>query len=602
MLGAVVGLVAVLGLLLSSATGKVHRADWLIAQVEEQINTRLGPGAQVRFSGGDVFWPGFGQGVAMRFHDPVIALPNAVLDSAVLSDIELVFSETDILRGALRPRKVVLNGPVLELDLKNGTPGDVAPAQPTNPEPDAALRPTQPGELAVIRDLEAALNQGAARILGLVRLVAEQGVERLAIRNGTLTVLRGADQPPFKVLDVDALAALDGGLALEATSFIEERQLRTPVTFSFVTDEEGHPRTFEAMVSDIVPVEQFSAEDIGLHISSPVTTTVTTGFGNAGRLETARIRIDLGAGDIGEANRPLRRLAVDSGTIVLNLRRESGVIDVKQLDVRAGGNILRAAGTIAPWAGDPSGEQMSLSIQTQELVLDDSESDGPVVFDSASFDGVVDPVSKFALINRIALSAGEAGVAMTAEVGWGDDNQRFSLIGAFSEVSVAKMRHVWIPPIAPAPRGWFRKNVRSGVLEPGTFSLLILPPEKRRPGDPPALTSIDTVLRDVTTGYFDGLPDLTLERAHLRLDSKLLDVDGGPGFVPTDNGRIEVPGGALHMDGLGFPNPTLALKVNMAADARAFVDFARNEELRAGSLIPFEPEAVTGTATATLDL
>lgn len=620
-------------------------------RLETLANDRLGKNGAVRFSGGEFEWLSFSEGIALRLKEPVIDLPQA-REPITAGEVDLVFAPFNLFRGGgARPYGVILRKALIDVDVgepkiaaveAESAPPSIAPDKPAgdatadaepagadfpetvplpprrNPPPEApsVLTGAPPAGdvvvgasgdvantgLAVIRSLEAATAEMAARIAGGIADLEGIGIKRVEVIDAEVTIRRGSRPAwAFEGLETVLTAGVDP--LIEAQATLDQGRFRAPVKVRAQLRSDGTPVSAAFEIDAFDPATQFSAVALPIHLETPVGIAWRLDFNDAAGLAAADLELSLGRGIIGDKQWPERRLPIDGARLSVSFDPATGDIDIGELSLDAETISFNAAGKLARWHGDPSGRQMRLTLDADNLILSDPDHDGPVRFEQTSIDGIVDPAARFALINRVALVSGRADVAMTAEVSWAPKSARFAMVGAFSEMTMSELRHIWLPPISPGARSWFRTNIKSGTVKPGTFSMVFTPQSLRKADEPAIRTTLRTGYRDATLTYFRDLAPLTVADGTMRIDSSEMATDFEGGAVPLPSGRsVAIKEGRVTMSGLGLGDPSVNVTLASAGAADSYVDYVNDSFLGDIVSLGFGADDVMGSAEASLDL
>lgn len=651
------GLLVVLILLLGLAVVLSHgpiQAHAVAEALERRVNERLHTVGTVQFGGGIVEWDSLYDGLVFRIQEPVFEFADG-RNPVRASEVDFVFAPFNVFREGLRPYGVVLRRASFAVDV-SGTRFDPAAAAAATEEPNRVARavpdeievaqepvvsvadqvplpprrpdvfkpapaaaapivltadrsadtaaPIIPADgLAIVRELEAATKGFASQLHGMIGEVRQLGLKRVELVEASLTVTRDDALPSLEFSDLNAQLLAASGQHIEVEASLAGNSGATPISFSIDLGEDGQPRHGAFRLSSLTLDDYFGDERLPIFVSTPMTLVGGLDFGDDAVLNSARFAFQLGSGAIGSKVHSDRRLDIGSAALSFVYDVINGEIAVDRLAIQSGQSHFAAAGRLTRWQGDPTGREMVLTLNSDEVVLDDGDGGPPVRFDSAEIEGIVDPGGRIATINRIAVTGPDMEAAMTARLGWGVRNQGISLSGAFSAMSAAELRDLWLPPISPGARNWFRENIKSGTIEPGTFDIWIVPAEQRHDGAPPVQTRLRAGFSDGRMTYARGFPPLAVTSGQLRLDSAVMETEFDNGEIALPSGRnLAIPAGKVAMSGLGFPDPDLTVTLASSGAVDAYIEYVDSSGLSGTQALTFGPNDVAGTASADLVL
>lgn len=643
------------------------RADRLAKTAEAQINARIDGLGTVTFQGGEFEWLSFADGAVFRLIDPrltlkaggdpliakqvdlVIAPGNlfrADLQpySVVLRQAALSVDASDTVLSAApedsppteTPKdndppavQPVEPDPVRDVDFEAGE----VPLPPRRPDTTQTAEREAPPEviepldqavsdasgatpqtvpsfpvipvdgLAIVREMEVVTGELAYELNALFDEIGLFGLTRIELVESSLAVDRGEGLPPLDFFNLNARLTKGDTRNVSARAMLARDDFETPIAFSIALRDDGRPKSGTFQLAELTLDQHVASAQLPLHVSTPISVSGALDFDENAKLTTAGFSLHLASGAIGAKGDPTRQLRVDDASLDIAYEVASGDITIDRLTVESGGTGMTATGRLAPWPGDPSGRQMRLTLNSTDLVFDDGEEADALGFAEMTLEGIVDPLNQSATINRLAMTGEDTDIVMAVEMGWGIDNAVFAVSSAFSQMSLAHVRDIWLPPISPGARTWFRDNIKDGTVSQGTFAFKVVPEHKRAPGAPRIWTRLRVEFEDGVAAYYRDLPYLNVAEGRLRIDSSDLglDIDRGSIDTPSER-RIAIDSGLLEMSGLGFPDPKLTLRLTGTSDSAALIDYVLTSGIEGTQDLTFGPNDVSGAVKAEFDL
>lgn len=478
------------------------------------------------------------------------------------------------------------------VSLENEEEADMRPA--------VAPPPAAP-PLAVIDQARAALAQFFGAVEPFIARMEQAGLWRVQLQDMAITFEPQGGERAIAFAEVQGMLTTGASRELSLDARLLDRSRGVPIALDLAAERGSDALSGSFSAFDFVAEEHLGPLFGGAYLSSPITLRAELRTGADQEIEDARLTVSLGAGHVGSRESKERRLLIDEADFSLHYDGGNGAIGLDRFDIVSGESRLAAKGTIEPWAGDPAGEQMRIEMTAEELVLADPSGGGRLVFDRASLDGIIDPGSRFALFHRVALSAGDVGLAMSAEMKLDGAGPVVSLAGAFSRLEAPEMKSLWLPTIAPGARAWVMENLQGGHIEEGSFTVGT---RNGGPGEGRRLEStLDMRIGKAAFSYFGGLAPVEISDATLALRAKQLSLTAEAGRVPiAGEVPLEIHGANLLIDGLGTARPQLMVDLNAVGPVRSIVAYVQNSRLDDISPIPFSPRDIEGSADAELHL
>ncbi len=457
--------------------------------------------------------------------------------------------------------------------------------------------------LAIVREMEVVTGEMAYELNALFDEIGLFGLTRIELVESSLAVDRGEGLPPLDFFNLNARLTKADTRNVSARAMLARDDFETPIAFSIALRDDGRPKSGTFQLAELTLDQHVANAQLPVHVSTPISLSGALDFDENAKLTTAGFSLHLASGTIGAKGDPLRRLRIDDASLDIAYEVASGDITIDRLAVKSGGSGMTASGRLAPWPGDPSGRQMRLTLTSSDLVFDDGDEADALGFAAMSLEGIVDPLNQSATINRLAMTGDDTDIVMAIEMGWGVDNAVFAVSSAFSQMSLAHVRDIWLPPISPGAQSWFRDNIKDGTVSRGTFAFKVVPERKLAPGAPRIWTRLRIDFEDGVAAYYRDLPYLNVAEGRLRIDSSDLglDIDRGSIDTPSEH-RIAIESGLLEMSDLGFPDPKLGLRLTGNSDGAALLDYVLTSGIEGTQDLTFGPNDVSGAVEAEFDL
>lgn len=468
-----------------------------------------------------------------------------------------------ILKGDVVARSLDLIGPkvvarrnlggTFELGFDNSV-GPVASELDIDPESFGGEERSGKSDLGGAAQVEAAtptLQTGRK----LIELFAERSdqnrlsaLETVRISQAHLTVYDEANDAKWVSPKSDlAFRKMPYGFILAAKS-----QIATggePWHLEFTASYRRLEKTFavNAAVSNLVMAnlsdEIFALSDFA-KVTVPLSGQVQMDVGEDGKVTKAQGQFVASAGKVSFPEYFLRNVVVDEGTLDVAYDAADEALNIVKSSLLIGGSQVALRGVLKPQR-DETGRMRSIDIQ---LDADNAKIDtqgnikDAVVIDKIAFSGTASVDERSLALQSIRIQSGASRLDVAGQLRGGNSSMGFSLQGKLSQVSAELLKEIWPPIIAAKSREWVANNIKSGVIEEGTFSLDFAPDELARALKEKKLgaaaMSAEFNLSGVKSSYFKSLPDLVDGAGRARLKGDRFELALTQGHATLESGEV----------------------------------------------------------------
>ncbi|MEM9204810.1 MAG: AsmA-like C-terminal region-containing protein [Pseudomonadota bacterium] len=556
-------------------------------RIEAALSDALGANSEISFEAAKLRVDLLG-GVAHVDLDNPIAVISGQSAPIIASAIDVIVPLAPLLTGSVEAQQIQIDGVNLRFAVDLPTKSENA-------------MPAMPREMVAIANV---IGGQAERIFGVLLAQVEQiGIDNVSLTNSVISVvspaLAGA-QISFSDVSLDGSGE---GARLGVSGEFGFGEFASPIRLDANIRENGSLTRLAATIDPVPLHEILEPERLPLVVTTPVGATFDAGYGPGAFANDVTISLTLGAGEIGSKEKAHQRLNVRSADIAVAASGDTPGYQVERLFLDTNGGRLAGSGTMLPGLSEDDRSIWDLDLRFPDLSLDDQSGSDPIDFDVATLVGTIDPDQSLFLIDNVTLESDRVDISGKAEIQIREGDFRFRVDSEFSEMTVADLRHVWLPPIGAPARLWFREHVDRGDIGAGTLYIGRPFASEREPGRPPILTLIKTTVENATVRYFNTLPPLEVPAGTVVLNSEVFEARSDVGYLDLASGRrIDFTDGLVRLDGLGFPLPDMRTTAKLIADVPAFVEYMSLDGVISGDPLPFGPDDVSGTGTGDLEL
>lgn len=295
-------------------------------------------------------------------------------------------------------------------------------------------------------------------------------------------------------------------------------------------------------------------------LDAPLSGYGTVTIGREGVWLGAELKLTAGEGTVhlpplGAEPLPLEGIEAD-----LTIDPANNHLLLRALTFAAGENRGQISGEVSydqPEGFHIAGATVALTVNDLSLNVD-GFTDGLAKVDSISFAGRLDFDALTADISALSIRVDEGLLALSGRL---EDHPESPLVyaqGEASNISVARLAHIWPKPLAKGAREWFFENVTTGTIDEAKINLefdggmiAMADRDEKLPDNAMDLTFKVT---GATVNYLDGLPPLQRLSGHGHLQGDRFDTWVRAAYVEIANDRLQLNSGhfaatALHVKG-----------------------------------------------------
>ena len=555
--------------------------------------------------------------------DPVLGLVVRVDDIVVRDSVDAVVATVPSTRFAIDPlplfrfrveiSRVELTG--AEVSFVRGAEGavrlgnaDTVLAARSPAAGPAAAPPPAAAATGGFPDLFAALTIIDRGIEPQIGAAVRAGFERFALVDGTIFVWDAArgQQRRFPNTDVNVIVdRATSALAINFATSGHSGRWSATVDREIDASTGGHALSVQLSqltVADVLPGIGDPASPFFADI--PLYGRATARFNAAGEVQEASARLDLGAGVI-RVVKERASVLLDEATVKLRWDVANQALIVEPSTFFFGDTRGVVSGYIAP-DGDPAERRYTFALESPGAILAPRDSGlVPMVAQRISVSGTADFAQELLTIENFAIVAPSGSIAAAGSLGFEGETPSLALAASFSPMSLAALKQMWVPFIAPDARRWVLEHVSEGRLVSGRFEAAV-PPGMLWTAEPQRLPEeamrLDLRVEDVSFTTFGELPAITDTAANIVLAGSTLGVDleGGEARVPS--GIVTVEAGAFAVPNVAKRPSDGVVEFELSGSAAALGEVADSKPLLALSRRDMSPGDLVGDGTATVSL
>jgi hypothetical protein len=590
---------------------------FMVRPLEHAINGEL-DGLSVRIGGAHVQQSGDGRGFELRLARlSVLDAEGRAVAHAPLAAVSL--SGRAALRGQIAPASIDLIGPSLDvvyapregLSLSFG--GNPQPSQPgVGPVsgPPSSERPADGG---------ATPTREAPRPLDLARTIAEalararQGDEaahylrELGIRDALVRLHHAGQRSEWRVPGF----TIDLHHGQKRSTVAGQGQIastRGPWGLRFRTEESQKSKrlAFEAEVAELVPrtlADNLPELSLLRLLEMPIAGTARLDLSSEGELQSADLRLTLAAGRVLLPWLDQLGIAVEGGTLDIGYSKQSGTIEVRPSSLSWRGGKAGLGGSIAPVTLAGGRQAWRFDLALSELGLA-GQGGGTLALDGSRIAGLVDAAAGTLTLERVALMAGGAEIALAGQFADTPAGIAVRLGGEVGSVPLEVLRRLWPPDMLPEARDWVEVNVSRATITRGRVHVDLRPGQleqlvSQRTAPPPGAMTATLELGGLEFRPQKRMPRMIAESARLHADGRRLEITLPQARVPLPSGRqVAVREGQLAIPDILATPPTGEIGFQATAAAAAALELTEQEPFAATKALGIEAGAVEGKAEA----
>jgi hypothetical protein len=419
-------------------------------------------------------------------------------------------------------------------------------------------------------------------------------LSEIALDNITIVLPEGQRLRAVRIIDGSVSRTSADTLRIAAEADVDGRRIRLAGTAARA--ETGRIAALDLSISGDAPVEEVGEppERAGRLGAFALSVSGSEGAGTAPPALKISAMVDESVLDFGARGAVTGNLRVDA-----TLAAGTNKVEIDRLLLQMGRTSLEMNGAFGP--RPPSGAVGDTPVYRYELVSSKTvvapqDSPEPALEFMAQVEGVVDPHTRTASADRIAIRTGTGEALGTARIELAEGlAPGVTLAFSVRDMQVAHAKQLWPWFAAAGARNWALDHVFGGELEEASIQFRVLP---GRLGNGVPLSAEEIVGRfAVTNTRFDTFGKVPPVR-----DAKgIIDVRGHDVDITMSSGTVYLPSGktVTGRDGtLAFRSERRSigkLDIDIEGEAGAVAELASLDPINALRVMPIEPGDLTGS-------
>jgi hypothetical protein len=466
--------------------------------------------------------------------------------------------------------------------------------------PSVALAPLSGGDLAIPEPV-AFLDLVEERLARVAVLAREQGIERVAIKNGSVVLPRSGTAGPLSVGEVDIVAGTSaiGDVSLKATAAVGTEVWSADMIRR--TDASGS--VIDGRVDGVGLADLLGTDGVSRDLK--VGSRAEARFSPTGDVTAATLSLSMGGGALRLGG--LDDVVLARAEINLAWRPEAGDFALTPSPIVLDGLELLLAGTVR--APDPANPAWRFQLTVPRAQMAPPDMPGPpAVVETATTTGSFDPATLTIHFDSFEASARNGAIAGRASVYIGPGGPKMKMsAGLTAPADYATFLRVWPRFVVAPARKWLVDNVRAGTMTSASIAVDLGPadfdndPRTKQHGTQP--TDVSFAFEGAEIRLPGAMPPLSGATGEGTIRGPTLSVDVGAGTI-APAGR---PPAALEKARLVIPDldarPLVnEIEVTLSGSAASVAVIAEAEPLRAMSHLHVTPSALSGNVSVDLSL
>ncbi len=219
--------------------------------------------------------------------------------------------------------------------------------------------------------------------------------------------------------------------------------------------------------------------------------------------------------------------------------------------------------------------------------------------------GTFDFGKQLLTFDNAIVSAQDASVAAAGSIGFDGETPSLAMAASFSPMTVAQLKQIWLPLIAPEARAWVMAHMFAGRIVSGRFDAAV-PGGMLWTSDPVRLPDdvmrLDLRVEDAGFTTFGKLPSITHASANIVLAGSTFGVDLETAEVKVPSGVVRVEAGAFAVNNLAERPADGQVELQLAGSATALGEIADADPLNTLSKNNMAPSDLSGDGTASISV
>ncbi len=558
-------------------------------------------------------------GIRLRLSDIKLrATGGEVLASAPLAAVSM--SPWGLISGKIAIIRMILIRPTITLHRKTNGDFSFGIVNPVGQKPfetrvDAASLPkTKPGKPL----WTSLLGDGRLNLLEKLKIGPDSQLAHIGVRDARLVL---DDEASGLLIKADntrlALNRTDTGYTLFASTQFNISGGLSSLSFTATVSHHGEIKVISRF-KNLKPSEfaPLFANPLPGGIDLPVSGKASLAIDNKGRLKSASVDIESGAGLLRVESASKSSFLVDEASASLVFDGANDRFEIKKATVISGFNRISLAGEVMLRRGaDNEINRYDLELKSNDMAMVlDGKSTSAVQFSKALLSASVvtgPPGSLEIILKNAEFEAKKLQVKISGKFRDAPVSPEIYLQGKGRLIPVGTIKRLWPTNLAPGTREWVGANIKAGYINRAEFKIHLPPGEiaSARTGTPipNEHVRLEFDANDVEFSYLPGLPSVKKASGHALLEGDHLK-------VTVTKGRVKVPSGkhirlseinftipAIHEDvTLGKTNGHVA--ITLAGKTSRILELLDMKPLGFVSKLKINPRLVGGTSSGTANL
>jgi uncharacterized protein DUF3971 len=444
-----------------------------------------------------------------------------------------------------------------------------------------------------------------AAILAWIDSLSATGLDgkdlgEIGLKNGNLTVddQRNGRQWTFENINLSLTRPKAGSVALTISSDNPERPWSLRATLA--PGENGH-----RVVN--VETKRLPAKDLMLALrvgdgtfepDLPVSAKIRADIGPDGMPRMVEGRILMERGHIVDIDEPLSKMTIDRAEFSLDWDATRHALIVPFQIVAGGNRMTLFAQLDAP--REPGGS-WNMKITGGTVVLAAANDPNPIVLNRFLLRMRLDPEKQRIDIEQGELGNMEIGLLVNGQIDLANGDPRLDIGIAGSRMSVAAMKQLWPPFMAPKVRNWVEEHIVGGTVERisiatnANFNTL----RSSGPPIPENGLGIEITGNGAEIRPIEGLPTIRDADMSVRISGRTATVNVGRGTIElAPNRKLAITNGVFEVPDTHGQAPPAKVRFRIDGPVPAAAELLNSERLREFSGAPVEPGSSRGTLSA----
>lgn len=469
-------------------------------------------------------------------------------------------------------------------------------------EPAGTIDGGFPDLLTALRTLNGALDPA-------VEFAMDRGFERLSVDTSTIQVwdARRLQQRTFGHTDIALTVDPDTGAVkanFDTSGYAGRWGILVERTLDPATDDRMLSLVFSQLaLADFNP--DLGRPESLLQSDVPLFGRATVRLNGDGDVESAAVRLDLGAGNI-VSGLGKDTVLLDEATIRLRWDVPRRTIVIEPSSFFFGDTRAIVAGEIKP-ESDKADGRYSFALESRNAMLFARDANAPpIIADRMALVGTADVGARRIDFTDAAINTQGGSITAAGSLGLEGPTPSLAMAASFSPMSLSTLKQMWPPFLAGAARKWVLEHVRGGTLEAGRFEAAV-PAGVLWTGErvvlPEDYMRLDMRLEDASFTTIGTVPAITGASGNAVLAGSTFGVDMEKGQITAPSGKtVDVTAGAFAISNMAQRFPEGQIEMQLEGDVGAMAEIADSAPLLAMQRRSIDPSTLSGKGQANLSV